>query len=150
MDAVSYPQPSVIDFISSNLIPLRIASDHKELAPRFRVKWTPLLLLLDASGAELYRTLGFFTPEELIPSLLLGIGKAHFDKAERSAALKQFDMLLKKYPQSGSAPEAVYLQGVANYIETKDVSHLKDLNETLKRDFPQSTWVMRASPYDLL
>ncbi len=150
MDAVTYPQPSVIDFISTNFIPLRIAADHKELGPQFRVKWTPLLLLLDASGAEAYRTMGFFTPEELIPSLLLGIGKASFDKAERSAALKQFDLILKDYPQSGSAPEAVYLQGVTNFIETHDVNHLKNLNQTLQRDFPQSTWVMRASPYGLL
>ncbi|MDD2558719.1 MAG: hypothetical protein RBR43_09125 [Desulfuromonadaceae bacterium] len=150
MDAVSYPQPSVIDFISNNLIPLRIAADHKELAPRFRVKWTPVLLLLDASGAEVYRTLGFFSPEELIASLLLGIGKSNFDKAERSAAIKKFDLILKEYPQSGSTPEAVYLQGVANYIETKDVSHLKELYQTLKRDYPQSTWLMRASPYSLL
>lgn len=150
MDAVSYPNSSVIDFISNNFVPLRIAHDHKQLGPQFRAKWTPLLLLLDASGAEVYRTLGFFSPEELIPSLLLGTGKSHFDKAERSAAIKRFDLVLKDYPKSGSAPEAVYLKGVANYIETHDVSHLKGLYQTLKQDFPRSTWTMRASPYGLL
>ena len=150
MDAVSYPQSSVIDFISSSLVPLRIPADHKELGPQFRIKWTPVLLLLDASGTEFYRTLGFFLPEELIPSLLLGVGKAHFDKAERSAAVKHLDRILNEYPKSGSAPEAVYLKGVANYIESHDVSHLKNLHQTLKRDFPQSTWAMRSSPYGLL
>ncbi len=150
MDAVTYPHPSVIDFISSSLVPLRIAHDHKELGPQFRVKWTPLLLLLDASGAEAYRTLGFFSPEELIPSLLLGTGKAYFDTAERSAAIKQFDLILKDYPKSESAPEAIYLKGVANFIETHDVSHLKSLYQTLKQDFPHSTWTMRADPYRLL
>ena len=150
MDAVSYQHSSVIDFISSNLVPLRIAHDHKELAPRFQVKWTPLLLLLDASGAELYRTMGFFPPEEFVPSLLLGMGKAQFDKGERPGAIKQFDLVLQDYPNSSSAPEAVYLKGVANYIETKDVNHLKNLYQSLKKDYPHSTWVARATPYSLL
>lgn len=150
MDAVSYPHSSVIDFISSNLVPLRIAHDNEELGPKFRLKWTPLLLLLDASGAEVYRTLGFFSPEELIPSLLLGTGKYHFDNGERPAAIKQFELVLKDYPKSMSTPEAVYLTGVANYIETSDVNHLKNLYQSLKRDFPHSTWMMRATPYGLL
>ena len=150
MDAVTYPHPSVRDFISNSLIPLRIAADHKELGPRFRVKWTPLLLLLDASGTELYRTLGYFSPEELIPSLLLGKGKAYFDKTERSAAVNYFDQILKEYPKSESTPEAIYLKGVANFIESHDASHLKNLHQDLKQNFPQSTWTMRSSPYALL
>jgi len=150
MDAVTYPDTDVSDFISTTLVPLRIAHDHKELAPRFRVKWTPLLLLLDASGTEQYRTLGFFSPEEFIPSLLLGIGKSYFDNGERPAATKQFDLILKDYPKSESAPEAIYLKGVAKFIESHDASHLKNLHESLKRDFPHSTWVMRSTPYSLL
>jgi len=150
MDAVTYPNSSVSDFISTNLVPLRIAHDHKDLGPRFQVKWTPLLLLLDASGAELYRTMGFFSPEEFIPKLLLGIGKSHFDKGERPAAIKQFDLILNDYPKSESAPEAIYLKGVANFIESHDPSYLKNLHQSLKQDFPHSTWVMRSSPYTLL
>lgn len=150
MDAVTYPHSSVGDFISTTLVPLRIAHDHEDLGPRFQVKWTPLLLLLDASGAELYRTMGFFSPEEFIPKLLLGMGKSYFDKGERPAALRQFDLILKDYPKSESAPEAVYLKGVTNFIESHDASHLKNLHENLKRDFPHSTWVMRSTPYSLL
>lgn len=150
MDAVSYPQPSVIDFVSEHLVPLRIPADNKELGSKYGAKWTPLLLLLDAGGKEYYRTLGFFNPQELIPSLLLGLGKASFDRAERPAAIKHFERLLKEFPRSGSAPEAIYLKGVAGYIESHDVNHLKELHKTLQRDFPASTWAMRASPYGLL
>lgn len=150
MDAVSYPQPSVIEFINKNLVPLQIPADDKELGSRYSAKWTPLLLLLDASGKEYYRTLGFFSPQELIPSLLLGLGKASFDRADRPAAIQSFERILKEYLQSGSAPEAIYLKGVSGYIETHDVNHLKDLHKTLQRDFPASTWAMRASPYGLL
>jgi len=150
MDAVSYPQPSVIDFISKHLVPLQIAADNKELGSRYGAKWTPLLLLLDASGKEHYRTLGFFAPEELIPSLLLGMAKASFDRAERPAAIQHCERILQEFPKSGSAPEAIYLKGVAGYIETHEVNHLKELHKTLQRDFPASTWAMRASPYGLL
>lgn len=150
MDAVSYPQPGVIDFISKHLIPLQIPADNKELGSKYGVKWTPLMLLLDGSGKEYYRTLGFFSPEELIPSLLLGLAKASFDRAERPAAIQYCERILKEFPNSGSAPEAIYLKGVAGYIESHEVNHLKELHKTLQRDFPTSTWAMRASPYSLL
>lgn len=150
MDAVSYPQPSVIDFISNNLVPLRISADNKELGSRYAAKWTPLLLLLDASGKECYRTLGFFAPQELIPSLLLGMAKASFDSGERPASIEHCERILQEFPNSGSAPEAIYLKGVAGYIESHEVNHLKELHKTLQRDFPASTWAMRASPYGLL
>ena len=150
MDAVSYPQPSVIEFISNNLVPLRIPADNKELGNRYAAKWTPLLLLLDAGGKEYYRTLGFFSPQELIPSLLLGLAKASFDRAERPAAIQHCERILQEFPNSGAAPEAIYLKGVAGYIESHEVNHLKELHKTLQRDFPTSTWAMRASPYGLL
>jgi hypothetical protein len=47
MDAVTYPKPAVIRYISENLIPLRVPHDHKPLAERFQVKWTPALIMLD-------------------------------------------------------------------------------------------------------
>lgn len=150
MDAVSYPQPGVIEFVNNNLIPLQIPADNKELGSKYAAKWTPLLLLLDAGGKEYYRTLGFFAPQELIASLLLGLGKASFDRGDRSAAIRFFERILKEYPQSGAAPEAIYLKGVSGYIESHDVNHLKDLHKALQRDFPASTWAMRASPYGLL
>lgn len=150
MDAVSYPQPSVIEFISKNLVPLQIPADNKDLGSKYSAKWTPLLLLLDAGGKEYYRTLGFFNPEELIASLLLGLGKASFDRADRPTAIPYFERILREFPKSGSAPEAIYLKGVAGYIETHEVNHLKELHQTLQREFPASTWAMRASPYGLL
>jgi len=52
MNAVAFPDPAVVDFVTNNLIPLRIPADDPELAPRFKVKWTPTLLILDADGIE--------------------------------------------------------------------------------------------------
>ncbi|MCM2264080.1 MAG: hypothetical protein NDI73_02695 [Desulfuromonadales bacterium] len=150
MNAVAFPDPAVVDFVSNNLIPLRIPADDPELGPRYKVKWTPTLLLLDADGVEYYRTLGFYPPEELIPSLLMGMGKASFNQPDRPTACRCFEKILANYPTSSLAPEAVYLNGVSRYIETRDVVNLISIYDRLAADYPDSRWLTRADPYRLL
>ena len=137
MNAVAFPDPAVIDFVNNTLIPVRIPSDDPVLGPRYKVKWTPTLLILDAKGVEHYRTLGFYPPEELIPSLLLGIGKARFNEPDRPAACDCFEKILTGYPASSLAPEAVYLNGVSRYIETHDVANLTGLYDRLASEYPR-------------
>lgn len=150
MDAVAYIDPEVIGFINNTLIPLRLAAADPLLGPRYRVKWTPTLLILDAEGVEQYRTLGFYPPQELIPSLLLGIGKARFNQPDRPAACDCFSNVIERYPASPQAPEAVYLHGVSRYIETHDVANLIGIYDRLAADYPDSPWLTRADPYRLL
>jgi tetratricopeptide (TPR) repeat protein len=150
MDAVAYPDPAVIGFINGNLIPVRIPADDPELGSRYKVKWTPTLLILDAAGVEHYRTLGFYPPEELIPSLLMGIGKAKFNLPDRPAACDCFGKILTDYPASSFAPEAVYLNGVSRYIESHDVANLIGIYDRLAAQYHESPWLTRADPYRLL
>jgi len=150
MDAVTYPNDSVVEFIQKHLIPLRVAFDAKPLSTNFNIKWTPTLIVLDENGKEHHRTVGFFPPEELIPSLLLGIAKSHFDLERFSEALSTLDKLLKDYPRSDSAPEAIYLQGVCRYKNTHDAKPLKEAYEWLLAKYPSSEWTKRAYPYRLL
>jgi len=150
MDAVAYINPEVISFVNDTLIPLRIEASDKVLGPKYRVKWTPSLLILDADGAEHYRTLGFYPPQELIPSLLLGVGKAKFNLPDRVAACVYFDRILNDFPRSSLAPEAVYLNGVSRYIESHDVMNLVNIHDRLANDYPDSSWLIRADPYKLL
>lgn len=150
MDAVAYPDSAVIKFVRENLVPLRIPADDPELGRRFKVKWTPTLLILDADGTEQYRTLGFYPPEELIPSLLLGMGKAFFNRPDRKAACGCFERIISEFPNSSMAPEAIYLNGVSKYIETHEVSNLIAIYDRLAADYPTSPWLMRADPYRFL
>jgi thioredoxin-related protein len=80
MNAVTYSDENVIDFVQNNLIPLRIAFDTQPLASEFNLKWTPTIIILDSQGKEHQRTVGFLPPEEFIPSLLLGIAKSYFEQ----------------------------------------------------------------------
>ena len=108
------------------------------------------LVVLDLDGAEHHRTTGFLGPEELIPMILLGLGKTHFDREEFDQAIVSLETLLKDYLQSDSCPEAIYYRGVSQYKRTHDAQPLKEAYERLHREHASSEWAKRAAPYRLL
>jgi thioredoxin-related protein len=150
MDAVSYPNPKVIEFFEKNLVAVKVLIDSQPLPKKFRVQWTPTLVLLDNEGEEHNRTVGFLAPEELLASLMLGIGKSYFDHDEYFQAEDTFQRLLAEYPKSASSAEAAYYLGVSRYKRTHNAEELKKTIQHLQRDFPQSEWVKRASVYQML
>jgi thioredoxin-related protein len=150
MDAVSYPNPKVIEVFEKNLIAVKVLINSQPLPKKFRVQWTPTLILLDDEGEEHNRTVGFLPPDELLASLMLGIGKSHFDYDEFSEAENTFQHLLAEYPKSDSSSEAAYYLGVSRYKRTRNAEELKKTVQHLQRDFPQSEWAKRASVYQLL
>ncbi len=150
MDAVTYPTPDVIQFIKDHVVPVRLPFDAKPEADNFNVKWTPTLIILDPEGGEHHRTTGFLAPEELLPMVLLGIGKTHFEREEFTEAITGLDKLLKDHRKSDSAPEAIYYRAVSLYKSTHNPQPLKEAYEKLKADYPASEWAKRAAPYRLL
>jgi len=150
MDAVTYPNKDVADFINEELIPLRVRFDAVPLAKDFTVKWTPTIIMLDTKGKEHRRTVGFVPAEEMIPLLELGMAKTCFDLDDQDQAVVYCDQIIRAYPQSHSAPESVYLRGVSLFLGTHDAGNLKQLHEKLRNEYPQSAWVQRSSPYRLL
>ncbi|KAF0221302.1 MAG: hypothetical protein FD174_440 [Geobacteraceae bacterium] len=150
MDAVTYPNLEVFNFITDKIVPLRVPADAQPISGDFKVMWTPTLVTLDYYGKEHHRTVGFLPPEELIPSLLLGMGKTDFETGQFNDAIIHFNTLLNGYPGSAAAPEAVYLRGVSCYKSTHDAKPLKEAYEQLKAEYPESEWATRAQPYSLL
>jgi tetratricopeptide (TPR) repeat protein len=150
MGAVTYPNDKVVEFIMGHMVPVQVLFNAEPLATDFNVKWTPTVITLDMEGKEHHRTIGFLPPEELIPSLMLGIAKCHFDQSKFPEAIVMLDRLLKEYPKSDAAPEAIYLRGVSEYQTTHHAESLKKAYERLKSEFPSSEWVKRAKPYSLL
>jgi hypothetical protein len=150
MDAVTYPDTNVSEFTMKSVIPLRAPSNAEPLATDFNLKWTPTLITLDSTGKEHYRTVGFLPPEELIPTLLLGIGKTHFELNAFAEAIATFDKIIADYQKSSSAPEAIFFKGVCGYKSTHTAGPLKEAYEKLNAEYPQSEWTKRALPYRLL
>ncbi len=150
MDAVTYPNPSVTEFINRHMIPVKMLYNQKPLSVEFKVRWTPTLVVLDKDGNEHHRTVGFLRPNALIPSLMLGVGKADFDLREYKQAVAAFDQLLAKYPKSDWAAEAVYYRGISLFKITNDPKRLRETYEKLAAEYPNSEWAERAEPYGLL
>ena len=150
MDAVTYPNPEVVSFVTENMVPIQVLFDAQPLATDFNVKWTPTVVTLGTDGKEHHRTVGFLAPEELISSLLLGMAKSHFESDRFDEALADLERLLEKYPRSDSAAEAIYLRGVCRYKSTHDAAPLKEAYEKLAAEHPLSQWAKRAYPYRLL
>ncbi len=150
MDAVTYPAEEVVSFLDQHVIPLRVPTDNATLMGQFNVKWTPTLVTLDTDGNERHRTVGFLAPEELIPSLLLGLGKSAFESERFDDAIEKFNRIVTHYPKSSSAPEAIFLRGVSGYKSTHQAGPLKEAYEKLAAEYPDHEWTKRAYPYRLL
>jgi TolA-binding protein len=150
MDAVTYPNPTVIEFIQKYMVPVQVPYNSQPLATDFNIQWTPTLITLDSDGKEHHRTVGFLSPQELVPSQMLGMAKCHFDLERFDEAISILEKLLAEYPRSDSTPEAIYLRGVSRYKRTHDAKPLKEAYVQLQRDYPASEWTKRASPYKLL
>jgi len=150
MDAVSYPDEKVIDFLGEYVVACRVPSSSEPLSSEYGIKWTPTLVLLDGEGREHHRTIGFIPPEELVPTLFLGIAKAHFNRDEYDDALKALGRILEDYPRCDEAPEAIYMQGICLYKSTRNAGRLREAYDRLLSEFPSSAWFKRAYPYRLL
>lgn len=150
MEAVTFPQDSVVEFIEKNVVPVRLPHDHEPLAREFDVKWTPTLVVLDESGDEHYRTVGFLSAEELVASLKLGLGKTSFDADRFEEAVGWFDQVVDGHPSTSSVPEAIFYRAVAQFKTGHDPAPLKTAYEELEKRFPENEWTKRAYPYRLL
>ena len=150
MDAVTYPDKTVIEFIKKSFIPLQVPFDAKPLSADFNIKWTPTLITLGSDGKEHHRTVGFLDPDGFIFNSLLGIGKYHFDNDRYPEALSFFENIIADHHQNNGVAEAIFLQGVSRYKNSGDPKPLKEAYETLSSKYPDSEWTQRAYPYRLL
>ncbi len=107
MDTVTYPNPRTVEFVNRYMIAVRAHTNSlPQWATRFVIQYTPTVITLDGDGKEHHRTVGFLPPEEFIPSLMLGIGKAHFEAKEFTKAKAMLEWLLMEFPHSQAASAA--------------------------------------------
>jgi thioredoxin-related protein len=112
MDSVTYPDSQVISLVHTHLIAVKShVSMEGDLAGRFRVQYTPTVVLIDGNGKEIYRSVGFLPPEEFIPAMLYGVAAFHFKNNRFDEADKLLDDLLNRYPASRVTVEARRLRG---------------------------------------
>ncbi len=143
----TFANGKVASFIMESLLPLRMDLEKKAFYEKYNAIWTPTLLLLDYSGSEIQRTIGFLDADEFIATMHLGIAKVHFSAEEFDAANVHLKRLLGQYNTSSATPEAIYFQGINLYKQKDDPSQLKRAYEQLVKEYPESSWAKRAEPY---
>jgi len=146
LGTVTYPDSAVVKYISKNFIPLQInVQANAEIAGKYRVFWTPTILVLDSNGAEYYRFNGFLPPDEFIPQLEFGLGTMALEKQDYKTASIQLKSVVDKYTRSDIAPEAQYWFGVSEYKASHNVEALLNAWRKLKKDYPNSIWAKKVS-----
>ena len=150
MDAITYPDKNVVNFINEYLIPLRIDANKKDLYEQYNSIWTPTLLILDYQGHEIQHTIGFLEPTKFIALMHLGIAKVCLTLGEFDTANVHLKRLMDRYPESSAVPEALFFSGVNLYKQKQDPTQLKIAYEKLLNDFPDNSWTKRAAPYRLI
>jgi TolA-binding protein len=109
--------------------------------------WTPTAIILDENGKERFRIEGYLPKDEFAAQLLMGLARVAVMKKQWGEADKLFQQVLDKYPNTSSAPAAVYWLGVAKYQKTHDHNALGEVPKTLQQKYPNSVWAKKAIPW---
>ncbi|MDX1762784.1 MAG: hypothetical protein R3231_00530 [bacterium] len=145
MGAVTYPNDHVIQWVSGHFIPVKIdSSTGGRHFKSFNVQWTPTILIQDRDGQEHHRTTGFLSPEDFIVAIRLGLAKMAYNQRHFEEGSQAFRQILEAYPETSAAPEALYYQGVCEYMASQDSSHLNKTFEALREKYPKSDWTKKA------
>lgn len=150
MDTGPYSDETVQKFIETEFVPVKSQcfwDKRTDLMKQFDISWTPTLLVLDATGKEHHRVVGFVPKEDFLAHLKLGKGKMFFNRFRFAEAMEEFAAVTEQHPNAGAAPEAIFFLGVAKYWKSHDPKGLRWGYDTLAARFPQSEWTRRAQPY---
>ncbi len=121
------------------------AEEFKRLGMRYGVQWTPTVLVIDSSGVERHRIEGFLPVQDFLAQLELGLARSDFEQSRFSEAERRFRDVVKRYPETEAAPEALYWAGVARYKATGDGGALAETARQFQERYQNSSWAKKAS-----
>lgn len=106
------------------------------------------MLILDPNGVERHRIEGYLPTDEFRAQLELGLARVAFMSKNFKDAERRYAEVLERYPNSKSAPEALYWKGVSHYKATNDHAVLGELPALFKEKYPDSTWALRTAAWE--
>ena len=153
MDAVTYPDSRVADTLEQNFVPVKLTVAEgnrptEEAMDRYNVVWTPTMIVLDETGKEVRRSVGWLPPDEMVAELHMGLGAYYLVKKQYDRAFDCFQRVVREAQNSRQVPEAIYWSGMARYEKDHDPSGLMEYWHELRDRFPDSEWWRKASFID--
>ena len=105
------------------------------------------MLILDPNGRERYRIEGYLPPDEFRAQLEMGLARVAFMSKDWADAERRYAAVLDRYPDSKSAPEALYWKGVSSYKLTNDHTVLGELPGQFEQKYPDSLWAIKTAAW---
>jgi hypothetical protein len=148
-----YSDPRVIEFIQQHFTPVRVhvrenADEFKRLGSRFNAQWTPTALIVDGEGHERHRIEGFLPADDFLAQLSLGLAHSAFARGSFKEAEPLFRDVVEKYPNTESAPEALYWAGVSRYKGSGDAAALGETAQAFLTRYTGTSWAKKASVWN--
>ena len=145
-----WPDERIVRFVNEHFLAARVhpqknPDDFKRYGQRYSAQWTPIVLLLDSTGAEHYRIEGFLPTEEFLGLLMLGWARMAFDAGQWDQAERRYREIVERLPDTDAAAEALYWAGVAPYKATGNPASLKATGDAFKRRYTNTAWAKKAS-----
>ena len=122
--------------------------EHPVYFHRFDALWTPTVLVLDSDGVERYRIEGYLPKNEFRAQLELALARVSFMNKRWADAERRYTDVLDRYPDSNSAPEALYWKGVSHYKATNDHTVLGELPAQFRQKYPDSIWAAKTLAWE--
>jgi len=111
------------------------------------VLWTPTVLVLDSKGVERHRIEGYLPTDEFRAQLEVALARVAFMNKKWADAEQRYAAVLERYPNSKSAPEALYWKGVSHYKGTNDHTVLGELPGEFQQKYADSIWAMKTAAW---
>src|SRR5579884_4255079 len=143
LGTVTYPDAEVAEIINRRFVPVQVNTQeeaNKSLIERFRQVWTPDLRVLGTDGFDYYQWNGYLPPFEFLPQLLVAQAQALLRQHDESGAAEVYQDVLRRFPTSTIAPEALYYLAVAKYKASGEGKDLDISWRQLRSRFPNSAW----------
>jgi hypothetical protein len=145
-----YTDPRVASFINENFVPVRVhtrtqANEYKRLGARFSAQWTPTILLIDGSGEERHRIEGSLPADDFLAQLMLGLGHSAFARSAFDEAERWSRQVVDDFPNTESAPEALYWAGVSKYKASGNPAPLAETAAQFANRYQDTSWAKKAS-----
>lgn len=102
---------------------------------------------MDSEGNERWRIEGYLPKDEFRAQLDMGLARVAFMQKQWADAERRYATVLEHYPDSKSAPEALYWRGVSHYKATNDHTVLGELPGQFKEKYPDSLWAMKTAAW---
>ena len=147
MDAVTYPNEEVADYINQYFVPVQIDIKQDPGAmERLQAMWTPTIIFRDDRGHEYRRSTGFLSPQEMLAELSMARLAATLVKGNHDAAVEiAAEVERRSKFDANRHAEARYWAGVAAYKQTNDGAKLAEYWKPLIAEAPESEWAKKAS-----